>query len=238
MTDPTLRRIEFTFLAILIVLGLAASVARNAVWRSPVGAWNDAVAKAPAKARPWYQLGLAYARAGERDLAIVYLGRAKKLDPVFFRSKTPKAEDYQQQGMLEDAEVEYRARVRESPGDPVLHNRLGCVLYGLGRTGEADREFKTALALDPSYAEAYANRAAVEFDAGAFLPAFEDLRRAVSLKPESVELHLRLAVTLERLGRNDEAAAEYAAALMRDPGSGEARNSLERLTGRETSAGR
>lgn len=69
-------------LAALLALGLAvATIERNRLYADPVALWRDAAEKAPDKARPWIQLGLALLEQGCRAEAEEALQRGLRLDP-------------------------------------------------------------------------------------------------------------------------------------------------------------
>ena len=48
--------------------------------------------------------------------------------------------------------------IQRHPNDPQAHNMRGTVLAQAGRRQEALSDFNKAIALDPKYAQAYANR--------------------------------------------------------------------------------
>jgi Flp pilus assembly protein TadD len=52
----------------MLLLGMA-TLARNHDYRSEIALWENTVRQSPAKARPWNNLGYAYALAGDSDRA-------------------------------------------------------------------------------------------------------------------------------------------------------------------------
>ena len=71
----------------LMLLGLgAATVARNQVYGSQVGYWEDAAAKSPGKARVFNNLGYVYQQAGRYGEARSAYQRAIELDPVYWKA--------------------------------------------------------------------------------------------------------------------------------------------------------
>ena len=71
-----LRRVKWTLatqaVLLVIVLGFAFLTSqRNNVWSSPENLWRDAVAKAPDKSRPHFQLGRVLYGTGHFDTAVV-----------------------------------------------------------------------------------------------------------------------------------------------------------------------
>ncbi len=67
--------------ALLVALGAGFAAARVRVWSDERLLWADAVAKAPASARAWNNLGMAYFVHDEYELAREALGRALAIDP-------------------------------------------------------------------------------------------------------------------------------------------------------------
>lgn len=71
---------------LLLVLAGAYGVAtyqRNQVWQSEITLWEDVIKKSPRKARPYDELGLAYARQGRYAEAVPLYLQAIALNPRF-----------------------------------------------------------------------------------------------------------------------------------------------------------
>lgn len=83
--QSALRRIpRFPVMAaasLLILAMVPAAAARNLVWRNDLALWQDAAGKSPRKARVQYNLGAAWARAGDIVKAERSFERALVLDP-------------------------------------------------------------------------------------------------------------------------------------------------------------
>ncbi len=76
-----LPRLPVVAAAGLLLAMIPASASRNSVWRSDVALWQDAAKKSPQKARVHYNLGAAWARAGDLARAEESFTRALALDP-------------------------------------------------------------------------------------------------------------------------------------------------------------
>ncbi|HEX7176341.1 MAG TPA: tetratricopeptide repeat protein [Pyrinomonadaceae bacterium] len=100
---------------------------------------------------------------------------------------------------------------------------------------EADANSK--LTADPRDAAALNSRAVARLFLGRYREAHEDLRRAVSIKPDRAAYHANLGSALWKLGRADEAVAAERAAVRLDDKNFQARYQLGRfllrLGGRE-----
>jgi hypothetical protein len=70
-------------LAGCLVLLTLATLSRNLDYRSEIALWEDTVAHSPAKARPWNNLGYAYALAGDTARAQLAYGKAIHLKPDY-----------------------------------------------------------------------------------------------------------------------------------------------------------
>jgi Flp pilus assembly protein TadD len=112
------------------------------------------------------------------------------------------------------------------PRDPELHALLGLVYREQGLWEEAEQEYKTALQLEPRWADAWAGLGVLRDlrgDPGD--QAIEDLKKAVALVP-SAPYWNNLGFALYLRGRDTEAIAAYREGLRRDPAARRIRNNL------------
>ena len=86
-----------------------------------------------------------------------------------------------------------------------------------GRSDEAERIYRQALAAEPDCAEALRGVGALAFQAGRYEAAEQAARRLVEIRPRDPAIHLSLGVVLQRRGMLREARAAYEAALAIDP---------------------
>ena len=68
--------------------------------------------------------------------------------------------------------------------DPVLRNRLGNTLRDLGRTTEAEAQYRAALSADPTLAAAYLNLAELLWRSGREQEALRVLDEGLAAVPE------------------------------------------------------
>ncbi len=88
--------------ALVAVLLVALTFARNLVWQSPVSLWLDAAEKSPRKARVLVNYGVALHGAGQLDAATYQYCRAIALDPSLTLAEENLELALDQQGKLED----------------------------------------------------------------------------------------------------------------------------------------
>lgn len=84
------------------------------------------------------------------------------------------------------------------------------------RAGKAEAETNAKLAVNPNDTDALNLRAAARVRFGRYAEAYEDLRRAVALKPNNSEYQANLGYVLWKLGRSDEAMSAERVALKLD----------------------
>lgn len=100
------------------------------------------------------------------------------------------------------------------PKDPLAYREYGRILFlraqsqGESDYGPAKRSLKTALALDPRYAEAYLQLAVIAQSENNPRESVPLLRKALALKPSLSTAHYRLALAYRKLGMTAQAGQE------------------------------
>lgn len=107
----------------------------------------------------------------------------------------------------------YRAAVACNPVSAKAHTALGGSLIVNGRIGEGEYHLSKAIGLNPKLSHPHYNRARLAWERRDFKGAHEHLGRCLELNPGSPDAWVLMAVTLENLGRQEEAAAALAKAL-------------------------
>jgi hypothetical protein len=120
----------------------------------------------------------------------------------------------------------------EYPNQPQVHNNYGVALQGEGRHDDAIDQFNIALAIRPSFADAYGNRGASEAMKGNLRAALEDQTKSLELEPTFARRWYNRAVTHYRLGHLEEALSDLSEAEARGAVAPELRTELEQRLGR------
>ena len=110
---------------------------------------------------------------------------------------------------LAEAMAELLIAISIKPDMASAHNNLGLIYKESGRYKEAEKEYKEALRIDQKYVGAMNNLAVLYDYEGKHTEAAELLKKAVDTAPNNAVSHLNYAVTLERLGRIEEAKSHY-----------------------------
>jgi tetratricopeptide (TPR) repeat protein len=100
--------------------------------------------------------------------------------------------------------------VSADANDPAMHKFLAVALMQQDRAGEALAEFVAALLIDPRDAGAHTGIGQVLLNAGRDADAVDVLRRATGMSPANSETRYAFATALERVGRTEEAAQQFA----------------------------
>ena len=112
-------------------------------------------------------------------------------------------------GDLAEAERALERGVARFPGLVGLRLRLATWLYEKGRLDEAERRARALLAEDPKYSQATSLLGLIAEERGDPAAALARFREALEVETGSVPLRAKVAETLIRLGRPEEARAAY-----------------------------
>jgi Tfp pilus assembly protein PilF len=102
----------------------------------------------------------------------------------------------------------------------VVHNTLGLVELKKKNISPAIKQFKEAVALNPNFAEARMNLAALSLNNRDYVTAEENFKAVIKLQPKNFEASIGLGVALRGNKKIDEAEAQYNAAKGLDPSQG------------------
>ena len=164
-------------------------------------------------------LGRALRRLGRLDDAATRFQRALAIDPLPWRPLLELADVLTAQGRFEEADA-YRRRIREPArvmatlqGEGRKHNEQG-------RHEEAIEAYRLALALEPADALAQAGMVGALLGLERYEAAIDVLARSAALRPDTpatAAWHVLMGLSLQGLGRSNEAVAHYERAVAADP---------------------
>lgn len=119
--------------------------------------------------------------------------------------------------------------IGRNPGDAMLHNDLASARMACGEEQQAFDDWRKACELAPGEPMPWFNLGRNLQARGMGAEALAPLQRACELAPELLPATILLGDALLHLGRIDEAAARYRAALQVDPACGDAWRGLANL---------
>ncbi len=231
-TSPRLaswRWLPITAMALFLVVGLAWFLS----WRRTQTAQSDQIKPTSqeqtrqASGRPInptayddYLRGRFYANRqnkADNETAIMMLERAVALDPTFAAAHAELAQAYvwrfflftpQEKQWEEKAFVEVEKALSLDKDSAVAHQALGRLLWTPANHfphEKAIKEYRRALALDPSLGEAQNQLALVYNHIGAFDQALQELQKAVTVNPTNNLAQFRIGQTLLLQGKYEQA---------------------------------
>ena len=193
--------------SILCIFG-GLTLARGAVWNSDVSLWEDTVAKAPTKARAWFNLGGARLKTDRAGARAAFL-KAIQLQPVF-------PEAYYDLGVIEQgsgnpgtAVVYYQKAIDQQQSYWPAWNNLGNTLFAMGQRERAASAFENTLRLNPDYWPAQYNLAVMLFTTGKFEQAIPRLEIVLDWKPDFWEARYMFATALSQAGQRNAAEVQW-----------------------------
>ena len=141
------------------------------------------------------QLGIAYLREGNYDMARLKLEKAVELEPDNATTQEATAILYEQVGEYEKAEQHYRKTLKLQPDYARGHNNYGQFLCARGRFEDAEEQFLLA-ANNPFYSKPSLPLT----NAGLCAERVPDLARAESFFRQALEKDPRFAPALLQMG--------------------------------------
>lgn len=177
--------------AVVIILLLAVlTFQRNNTWRDPVLLWQDAVAKAPDKARPHNNLGTLLLEQGKYIEAASHFQQAVEIDPRYAHAHNNLGTAFGMMGRLEEAVVEYQRVLELNPNIVTASINLGIVYLKQEQLGKAEGQLTKAAAQlesvvqrDPRSARARAILGTVYVQQGKLEAAREQFEKVLEINP-------------------------------------------------------
>ena len=151
--------------------------------------------------------------AGDGDYGIRTLRAKLDADPKDLKSRLELAGRYRDLGFPEVAIEHCRLACERAPDSEEAHLALAKLLRGQGRSDEAARMLGEFAAKRENGAQVWAWLGLLRDDAGDWKSGEEAHRKALALAPDRDDLHNNLGYCLLRQGQEEEAAAEFGAAL-------------------------
>jgi len=217
------------------VVELQSDVAQAIARRIDVGLGQRRVAPQPATPVDWeaysaYLKGrhLLLDNKTEATIAVAlqYFRRAIEVDPNFALAYTGLADAYAEQADAELAPEKAFALSKEAalhalgmnPDLAEAHVSLANALfYSEWKWADADREYKRALQLKPTYEEAHHSYSHYLTLAGRHAEAIEESQLLLRLDPLSSHMNSHLGLAYLKAGRFDEALAQFKKTIALDP---------------------
>jgi tetratricopeptide (TPR) repeat protein len=183
-----------------------------------IQACDLAIGEFPRDAEAYKNRGNAYRAKGDLDRAIADLTKAIEIDPKDADAYKNRGYAYHAKGDFDRAIADYTKAIEIDPKDTNAYNNRGSDYETKGDFERAIADFTKAIEIDPKDADAYINRCWLRATANRDLTlAFADCDTGLRLAPNDANDLDSLGFLYLRLGRLDEAIADYDAALKTNP---------------------
>lgn len=195
----------------------AATIQRNAQYRSAESIWADVVAKRPGSTRGHANLGLALLDQGRAAESIPHFIDALRIDPGQPIVRCNLAAALAASGAVDQGIAQLQETLRHAPHCAPAHAALADLLADRGERKAALEHYGAALAINPDDQTAHFNLALLLARTGQREGAVTQYTEVVRLDPGDATAHYNLANLLAESGRDAEAISQYAAAARLDP---------------------
>ena len=210
-----------------VLLGGAATVARNADYRDVATIWAETVRRRPDNPRAHHNLALALHRAGRLPAAHGAFARAVALDPAYVVGHYNWGVALLADDRVAEATAAFVTTVRLAPDHADAHRQLARLAEQGGRPAEAENHFNAVLRLAPDDLDAHRRLGLLLARAERLGPAEGHFRAILRLVPADADAHANLGNVLLLGGRPREAIACYEQSLRLRPDDDRTRENLQ-----------
>jgi len=190
------------FATVAVVL-IVMTINQNRVWANNIVLWEDAAAKAPAKARTHFNLAQAYQNVGRYSEALREYDRALALKPDLFAAYSNMAGILLNQGEMDKAQIVLQKVTSLAPNFAEGFINLGVLYVRTHQPDKAVAVLTRAIDLAPDSYTAHFNRAEALTLKNDFKSALEGYKEAARLRPDVPQIRMGLAVAYWRAGDLD-----------------------------------
>jgi len=184
-----------------------------------------------------YQLALTYLHMGQLRQDMSQLRQARDefqktvdLDPINFPARISLGNLFLAGGRIDDARAQANIVLAARPNDPDLHALLSAIAFRSGDKDLALTEMRRAVELDPNRATFHDSLALLlPSDPSSTTSAEQELKKAISLDPKSVNAKALLMAFYIKNNRLPEAEQAGWSAVATDPKSLQARENLAQV---------
>ncbi len=226
------QQLVFGVCTVTLLLLSLWTIQRNSFWQDEITLWQDAIQKSPNSTRAINNLGLAYLSKGEYDQAAQKFQQAFVLAPQTFIFYDNLFIVYENQGKLDLALELVKDLIRTDPRNANAYYYLGKVMDRKGEYSKAKQALRLSIDLEPRQGRARAVLGNIHLKLGELEEAkqvYEALLKQLGDKPfeagqvyqlarpkyipDKPVVHYNLGQVYEKLGRFDDATAQYQEAI-------------------------
>jgi tetratricopeptide (TPR) repeat protein len=202
------RALLMTALSLTLLSSYARmSWQRTYLWGDNIRLWSDAVSHAPGKARPHYNLGVAFLERNREKAKTEFL-RALEIDPEYAAASYNLGWIAQSEGNYESAADYYRATLKSDTTNWQAHHNLGNIAIVRGRLRDAVDEFQETIRRNRQYWPAYLSLAGLQMRQGDTAGGLKTLQALMEFRWDLLEARFMRATGMIAQSRILEAENE------------------------------
>ena len=206
---------------VLILLTLASFLIgtreRNKAWKDEVTLWADAKQKAPLLIRPYNNLGEAYDKLGNYDLAITEFEAALRLNPNYFFALSNLGNIYGKKKEYAQAILYTKQALQKKPDYAPGHYNLAKALHMTGNPEKAMLSYRSAIKYNPYFEEAFFNLGFLALEQKKFIEAVDNFKSFLEMQPRHPKAHFGLGTSYAMMNKLEGAKQYYENAIAYDP---------------------
>jgi protein O-mannosyl-transferase len=210
------RSLALSVLILWAFWGVWRLNARVLDWREEIPLYLKSLEATPRSAVLLYNLGVAFAEAGDSAKAADYYQRAIALNPRYTSAIINLGNLFERQGNSSQAGVLYQRAISLDPRDPDAWVDIGNLYLQLGLTQQAESAYEKAIVLKPNRAEAIVDLGAALQRSGDFSAAEQAYRRAIAVDPSQAAAYSDLGALFLQQGNPDAAREQLIKAIEHD----------------------
>jgi tetratricopeptide (TPR) repeat protein len=232
------------YVAVITIILVSAALSWHQLryWQDGIKLFSRSVRYAPESSEALVNLGIAYARADDRDMVIDTFQKSLQIDSTNAIAHYNLGTALLLKNDLKGAERHFKATISIDPAPSQAHLYLALAMIEQQNTEEAAKLLESLpMARFAPNQQAYALylMGMVEMDRADYQRAAEFLRRSQAMETGLVDAPYKLALVLTSMGRHDEAVMQLIEAVRLWPGNLKARLNLAEnlyIMGRTTEA--
>jgi len=199
-----------------IIACMALTVRQIGWWRNSETLFEHAIAVTGKNAIAYLNVGIALAKNGQIDEAIINYQEALEIDPNNATAHYNLGTALVKVNRTAEAVIHFQKVLEINPDDAEACHDLGNALYQMGRMNEAIDCYKKVLELKPDNVPAYNNLATALCQLGRMDEAVGYFQKSLQIEPNAA-VYGNLGLALSQLGRTAEAIICYKKGLAINP---------------------
>jgi tetratricopeptide (TPR) repeat protein len=193
-------RMTIGILTIIVIFNSVLTYQRNKVWKDEFTLWGETIQRAPHKARPYINRGLAYYKQGNFIQAVFDHSKALVLKPESVKGEYyNRGLAYYGQDNFTNAISDYTQAIKLDPKYEDAYYNRGNAYFKQGNFVQAIADYNKAIVLNPRDEDGYNNRGLAYFKQGNFSQALADYDKAITLNPQNADARHNLALLYKKL---------------------------------------